>query len=358
MVILTAVRSGDFAAALGLVTISNPANHADALKRLGDLLQQSLYFPEAVLCYDAALAEPSRPAEALFNRGVALRAMGDFEQASASFRDAIDVGFHLQDCWKMLGKIFFLQGRFDESIAAYDSALDLGESALLRYGRRKSELARDNKLDDPAEIFGAIYAHRAWGGSPTKKFYSGRGSHAPDTVRTYVEAVNAFLGSFDRKLDAVDIGCGDFNIGSQIYRQCASYSAFDVVPALVEHNAQTFRDDGLNFGVLDVTRDPPPSCDVVFIREVFQHLSNAQIQRALDNIKGRYRYLVFTEVEPKGAFIPNKDKPSGENIRLNLNGSGVVLTAPPFNLTFGSERVLCTVDVDNALIRTTVYTSA
>ena len=60
-----------------------------------------------------------------------------------------------------------------------------------------------------------IYDQNLWGTNNTK-FYSGFGSHHPAIVNPYVEVVEQFLTSFDEKITVLDVGCGDFNIGSQL----------------------------------------------------------------------------------------------------------------------------------------------
>ncbi len=352
--LLVAVRGGQFHLAVRL--LPNPAGFADSLRRLGDILHRALHYSDAIACYDAALREDPLAAAAQYNRAVSYKALGDTKEAAAGFLAIISLTPQAPAPYQMLADVYFLAGRFDDSITYLDKALAFGDDRMLRYRREKAVLARDNKLDDPAEVFGNIYAHHAWGNDrPDRKFYSGEGSHATVTVQTYVDAVNGFLSEFEVKPDAVDIGCGDFNIGSKIYRRCGTYRALDVVAPLIAHNAVAFADTGVVFGLLDVTQDAPPICDVLFIREVFQHLSNAQILKALANIEGRYRHLIFTEVEPKGKFVANKDKPSGESVRLYLNNSAVVLDEAPFNLLAG-KRELCSVELERYLIKTYVYT--
>ena len=71
----------------------------------------------------------------------------------------------------------------------------------------------------------------------------------------------------------------------------------------------------------------------MFIRQVLQHLSNAQISRIVPKLS-IYRLLVLTEYLPSsGDFVPNLDRPTGVGTRLGTEtDSGIVLTEPPFNL--------------------------
>jgi hypothetical protein len=81
------------------------------------------------------------------------------------------------------------------------------------------------------DTFSRIYEGGYWGQSKTlgEKYYSGDGSHQDEIIVPYVSAVRRFLQSLGEKPDAVDLGCGDFAIGSQIRPYCGKYIAVDVV---------------------------------------------------------------------------------------------------------------------------------
>ena len=213
---------------------------------------------------------------------------------------------------------------------------------------------------DLTQVFTRIYDENVWGKSSDQgqRFYSGSGSHLQDIVSTYVGAVQGFLTSLEKKPDVADLGCGDFNVGSSIRPFCASYTACDIVPSLIEFNKERYRDRNVDFRVLNLADDALPKADVVFIRQVFQHLSNQHILRAIPKIAASYRYLVLTEHLPDNAdFVPNRDKPPGAEVRVAF-GSGLVLTRPPFDLKVRSERILCEVPEDGphrGRIRTTAY---
>jgi hypothetical protein len=214
--------------------------------------------------------------------------------------------------------------------------------------------------EDLAAVFGAIYANQVWGApeSPADRFYSGSGAHTESIVGPYVGAVRSFLRLFEmfegRKADLVDLGCGDFHIGSRIRSACGRYVACDVVADLIAFNAEKLADQNVEFRQLDFTRDALPDGDVVHIRQVLQHLSNADIARFLAGIPASFRYMILTEHLPSGQFFANLDKPSGHGIRLS-NNSGVVLTRPPFNLAPIDEVVLSDAPELSGVIRTSLY---
>jgi hypothetical protein len=107
--------------------------------------------------------------------------------------------------------------------------------------------------------------------------------------------------------------------------------------------------------VLDLTSDRLPEGDIVFVRQVLQHLSNRKIAREAKKLRSRYKYLVLTEHLPGTQdFVHNLDKRVGPDIRIAME-SGVVLTSPPFNLKPRNERKLCQVPEFGGFIVTTLY---
>jgi SAM-dependent methyltransferase len=224
-----------------------------------------------------------------------------------------------------------------------------------RYLLRKFDRGFANR--SPREAFSAIYEKRIWGDGGANAFFSGAGSHDPEIVSCYVDATRQLLKQLGRP-EVVDLGCGDFSVGKQLRTLCGNYVACDVVPSLVEYNQQVFRELGVDFRCLDITQDTLPGGTVAVIRQVFQHLSNSQILKVIPKLKS-YKFLLVTEHLPTSPdFVPNIDRPIGAGIRIGLNSgdSGVVLTAPPFNLLVKTERVICQVPVDErGTIRTVFY---
>jgi hypothetical protein len=207
------------------------------------------------------------------------------------------------------------------------------------------------------EVFTRIYAEGIWGASRDSEtpFYSGSGSHDEPVTNAYVEQISTFLSQFPTKPDIVDLGCGDFSIGARIRPYCANYIACDIVRPLIEFNSKRFADLDVDFRVVNLATDPLPEGDIVFIRQVLQHLSNAEIAAALPRIVERYQYLILTEHIPVNIhFQPNLDKRAGCDVRLDV-GSGLVLTEPPFSLKPVESRILCDVQDESGRIQTIAY---
>lgn len=208
--------------------------------------------------------------------------------------------------------------------------------------------------ESAAETFSSVYRDNHWGRRWGKKFCSGQGSYEEPIVGPYVQSVRGFLSEFSQPPRIVDLGCGDFHVGSRIREACAHYVACDVVPELIEHNRKAFARLQVEFACLNIVDDPLPRGEVVFIRQVLQHLANAQIACVLPKL-AQYRFVVITEHLPGDpAFSPNRDHQFGSGTRVTRN-SGVVLTAPPFNFKATSERLLCSVQYGKDVIKTIAY---
>ena len=137
------------------------------------------------------------------------------------------------------------------------------------------------------DIFSKIYNDNIWGKPQNSQspFFSGDGSHNPNHTKPYLDSVSKFLLSIKGKSKVVDLGCGDFNIGSQLSKYCDLYIGCDVVPQLIEYNEKTNKSEKVSFKLTDITKDDLPIGDVVVIRQVLQHLSNEQIIEVLKKNK-------------------------------------------------------------------------
>jgi hypothetical protein len=108
----------------------------------------------------------------------------------------------------------------------------------------------------------------------------------------------------------------------------------DIVPELVAHNTASFGSSTVRFCQLDLVTDTLPDGDVCLVRQVLQHLSNADIQSFFR--RADYPWIYLTEGHPAlrtGAVNP--DKRVGHEVRFDWRtgrGRGVEVDRPPFNL--------------------------
>jgi 2-polyprenyl-3-methyl-5-hydroxy-6-metoxy-1,4-benzoquinol methylase len=205
--------------------------------------------------------------------------------------------------------------------------------------------------------FDNIYSKKLWGKSSERPqdVYSGLGSHDEAIVGPYVAALSDFFSKFDNKLSAVDVGCGDFAVGSRIRHLFDNYTACDVSKVVIEAAKSKHSDSSVDFRHLDATSEELPKGDVVLIRQVLQHLDNRSIKKIVENFNGKYQYAVITEHLPLATnFPPNVDKPSGADIRLSV-GSGIILSEAPFLMSFKKATELLAKPQFGGRIVTTLY---
>lgn len=201
------------------------------------------------------------------------------------------------------------------------------------------------------EIFATIYRKKLWGGRLARGAYSGSGSRDEAVVGPYVTAVRKFLMEHGRP-SVVDLGCGDFHVGSRLVDCACRYVGCDIVDFVIAENRR--KHTGVEFRVLNAIDDELPDGEVVLIRQVLQHLSNADVAKILAKL-GRYKHAIITEHIPGEAdFVPSLDKPTGVDHRVNF-GSGLVLTEAPFHLAARRSDVLCEVREFGGIIRTIAF---
>jgi SAM-dependent methyltransferase len=193
--------------------------------------------------------------------------------------------------------------------------------------RRTSNLRERNATRSVKDVFREIYARNLWGGAPGK-LCSGSGS-AEEFAIPYAETIKRFVERHGLRT-VVDLGCGDFSVGRLIASTGIRYIGVDVVDEVVRRNRERYGSEGVDFVCLDITADELPPGDLCLVRQVLQHLSNAEILAVLERTRG-YPFVIVTEHLPPegGALRPNIDKPHGEDTRL-LEDSGVFLEEEPF----------------------------
>ena len=204
-------------------------------------------------------------------------------------------------------------------------------SSILEWRRRKvrAKLQQTFAEKSAAETFGEIYEKNVWGGKPGE-FYSGDGS-GEQYADVYAGTIRRFVA--ENKIErVVDLGCGDFRVASKFVSGAFHYTGCDVVFSLIRNLNETRKNETTEFRCVNIVEDDLPDGDLCLIRQVLQHLSNAEITKVLDNAE-KFKYLIITEhyPSPDKEFVPNLDIPHGPSVRAQFD-SAVVLDKPPFNL--------------------------
>jgi|TARA_R100001460_G_scaffold25366_1_gene50952 SAM-dependent methyltransferase len=194
------------------------------------------------------------------------------------------------------------------------------------------------------KIFKSIYVEKKWGYKDNDVFYSGMGSHYKDLVNPYINSIKNFTENFKEKLNVIDIGCGDFNVGKQLLPYFNNYTAVDVVDSLIKYNKNKFKNLNVNFQTLNITNQTIPFTDVIILKQVLQHLSNQDIFNILKNIYLKSKYIILTESIPYDSFTPNLDIKSGVKTRVAENNSGVDILSLPFNFPIQEKFITLTLE--------------
>ena len=188
------------------------------------------------------------------------------------------------------------------------------------------------------KIFSSVCNNKLWGSAPNSRYFSGHSSHG-EAAKVYVEKMAELLRQhsieLERPLNVVDLGCGDFAVGRSLLERLPeiNYLGCDIVAELVEHNRRQYAGARISFKKMDIVSDTIPDGDVYLVRQVLQHLSNAEIISFFGRVSKKYIYV--TEAHPIESSGPiNPDKPTGDGTRYNFHGGrGVDLSLPPFNLS-------------------------
>jgi SAM-dependent methyltransferase len=146
---------------------------------------------------------------------------------------------------------------------------------------KKNQTKRIKKPWPTKEVMVQIYEMKLWGEHHKSEFYSGAGSHQAEIINPYITVIKNFLSSFKSKISVCDLGCGDFNVGKEFIKYTNKFIAVDIVPDLIEHHKKHFKAENLEFRCLDISKDDLPKADCALVRQVFQHISNSEIQSVL-----------------------------------------------------------------------------
>lgn len=179
--------------------------------------------------------------------------------------------------------------------------------------------------------FTRIYDKNLWGGGKGE-IYSGEGSHREDLINPYLEFVDEFIAKNNIN-SIVEIGVGDFNVAKHYAYSVEEFYGIDIVRRVVDANNQLHSKEGVSFLLGDVvTGENLVNADLCICRQVLQHLTNAEIIMALNNMK-KYRHVIITE------HVYKKSKATAYNIDIHKSRvtrrnyfSGVYLEEEPFNI--------------------------
>lgn len=188
-----------------------------------------------------------------------------------------------------------------------------------------------NKRRSAREVFSDVYSKQKWG-DELYPFFSGPGSFDEFSL-PYVDLLSQHIDSnFSGRARFVDLGCGDFRVGEKLLSALPNidYHGVDVVPDLISHHQHHHAANKIEFSCRDLAEDELPEGDIAAVRQVLQHLSNAQISRICSKLS-QYQAVFITEHLPAKLNKANMDIVHGRRSRRKLN-SAVLVYQPPFSL--------------------------
>ena len=158
-------------------------------------------------------------------------------------------------------------------------------------------------------IFERIYAEGLWG-----KDDAGKGTSGPGSTLEATKLYRAFLQDFlaaNHIRSVVDAGCGTWEFSRAIDWSGIDYTGLDIVASVIEADQRRFGAPNIHFAVADIVRDDLPPADLLIVKDVLQHLSNADIHRFLAQLP-RYRHVLLVNgVEPDSLTAEPSELPQG-----------------------------------------------
>jgi len=190
--------------------------------------------------------------------------------------------------------------------------------------------------------FTEVYRTGEWNLGVPSAPKSGIGSTIDATVgvRANLFSVVARLFAGQSTLRIVDAPCGDMTWMPLALNALAAqfehvdYIGLDIVESVINENRRLSgfaKNVSVRFEVRDVTREPIPGCDLVFCKDLVNHLFNRDVARLLRNLN---------RSGAKFAMITSNR--GWENVELPVANAGATrhldLEGPPFRLPLPLEH--------------------
>mgnify|MGYP001794991048 FL=1 len=201
------------------------------------------------------------------------------------------------------------------------------------FGELQAEIL---SLPDAKDRFNKIYEHNIWG---DEESLSGPGSSAKYTEKLRAELPGIIKEYGIRSI--VDAPCGDFAWMKLLVPQIdVEYIGCDIVGSVIERNTKLFAAPGVTFMEKDISTEPLPDGDLIFVRDCLFHLSFADIDGFLHNLeKTNYKYLMTTAHR-----IENQDEFNNTDI---LTGDFRLIDL--YSAPFGFDRDSVLVEIEDFL---------
>jgi len=167
-------------------------------------------------------------------------------------------------------------------------------------------------------VFDDIYTENTW------LVGSGLGS-LPKSTKGYRKFLQQFIKKYDIK-SVVDFGCGDWQFSKFIDWTGVDYRGYDIVKSVVTRNNKKYKQSNIQFYDSPSDWTLLPEADLLVTKDVLQHFSNTDVQRFLEQTRGKYKYLLITNgTNPQERM--NEDIVTGEYRPLDVRQSPFAVDA-------------------------------
>jgi hypothetical protein len=139
-------------------------------------------------------------------------------------------------------------------------------------------------------VFTNIYESGIWGVGTQDNPKSGGGSN-PNVTIPYVEFVQKTISKYGFA-SVLDVGHGDWAMWRDYKFENVSYLGIDVARNISDTLTLQFGTQKRKFSKFDSNNFSYPPADLLITKEVFQHLSNKDIQSFFDSIQ-EFKYVIF-----------------------------------------------------------------
>ena len=157
--------------------------------------------------------------------------------------------------------------------------------------------------------------------------FESRSGNGSDLTQTKVlrELLPELLKSFNIK-SILDLPCGDFNWMRKLDLNEIQYTGGDVVETMIQGLNFNYQSSTRKFQVIDIVRQAPDKYDAIFCRDLFVHLSDKDILKALRNIKSSGSTYLLTTTFTR--LSVNKKLPM---LKRGVKWRTINLELPPWN---------------------------
>ena len=154
---------------------------------------------------------------------------------------------------------------------------------------------------------------------------SGHGSNInTDQSNNLISSLSSFIKNY--KINSfLDMPCGDFLWMNELLKKnnIMNYLGIDIVDEIIKKNKKKYENEKIKFSTFDIINfHTDEKFELVFMRDFFIHINNADIKKVLSNIqKMNIDYFAFENYD----ISKNEDVITGRHRKVNLK-------LDPFNL--------------------------